>query len=245
MRRIVWKHLEGAFPLGARIWELNCGTGEDALWLADRGVQVWATDGSRAMLELAARKVAASHRPGMISLQHFDFSCPTSALPGVEFDGALSNFGGMNCVRDLNPLARTLGRSIRPGGRLIVVVMGRWCAWEMLWHLAHAQPRRAFRRLARHGAEASLGDRKVRIWYPSAGSLRSAFSPEFRLRRRIGVGVFLPPSYLQAGVARREWLIRLLRRLDASLAPKAILNRLGDHILYDFERTVHGSRDSG
>jgi len=234
LRQIIWRHLEEVFPPGSRVWELNCGTGEDALWLAGRGVRVRATDGSRSMLELAARKAAARRYADFIEFSAFDCSTATPAPPPFEFDGALSNFGGLNCVRDLSPLARALAQRIRPGGRLIVVMLGRWCAWEILWYLAHLEP---------HGAEAAIGNRKVRVWYPSPGRLRSVFAPEFKLKRIVGVGVFLPPSYLQAGFTHRNRLLRLLRRLEELLASSFFLRRFGDHILFDYER-IPAARES-
>src|SRR5580658_219252 len=60
MRRAVWARCAARFAPGSRILEMNCGTGEDALWLAQRGVQVLATDVSPAMLRLAQDKLAAS-----------------------------------------------------------------------------------------------------------------------------------------------------------------------------------------
>ena len=46
LRGRVWQTLERTFTPGQHILELACGTGEDALWLAQRGIQVTATDGS-------------------------------------------------------------------------------------------------------------------------------------------------------------------------------------------------------
>src|ERR1700691_417338 len=58
MRRAVWARCAARFAPGSRILEMNCGTGEDALWLAQRGVEVLATDVSPAMLQGAADKLA-------------------------------------------------------------------------------------------------------------------------------------------------------------------------------------------
>ena len=43
---------------GERVLELNCGTGEDAVHLARRGVRVLATDNSPRMLAAARSKIA-------------------------------------------------------------------------------------------------------------------------------------------------------------------------------------------
>src|ERR1700689_2798446 len=62
MRRAVWARCAVRFASGSRVLEMNCGTGEDALWLAHRGVKVLATDVSAAMLQVAENKLAASPR---------------------------------------------------------------------------------------------------------------------------------------------------------------------------------------
>jgi len=49
-RKQVWKRLLKAFAPGDRILELNCGTGEDARFLAIRGRRIVACDGSAEMI---------------------------------------------------------------------------------------------------------------------------------------------------------------------------------------------------
>lgn len=243
LRAIVWSTLEGIFRRGDRVLELNCGTGEDAVWLASRGIKVFATDSSRAMLEVAAQKAASTGISGNIEFSHLNLAKPAVGWPDSEFDGALSNFGGLNCIRDMTDVAGLLGRSIRPGGRFIAVVMGRWCAWEILWHLLHFQPRAALRRLAQPGTKARIGSGTLRVWYPPPGALRRALGHDFRLKRLRGLGVFLPPTYLQEVVAKRRRLFDLLCMLEKSLGSSTPMRYLGDHILFDFERIPLTSRD--
>src|SRR5688500_3425722 len=57
MRAAVWRRLDAVFRPGERVLELNCGTGEDAVHLAGRGVRVLATDTSPEMLAIARAKV--------------------------------------------------------------------------------------------------------------------------------------------------------------------------------------------
>src|ERR1700682_2984198 len=58
-RRRVWERLAVIFKPGDHVIELGCGTGEDAIWLAKRGIYVLAGDGSPAMLAETARKAKA------------------------------------------------------------------------------------------------------------------------------------------------------------------------------------------
>src|SRR6266849_7578758 len=69
LRQAVWRRLDACFAPGAAVLELNCGTAEDALHLARRGVRVLATDVSSGMLERARAKLAASGLAGAIELR--------------------------------------------------------------------------------------------------------------------------------------------------------------------------------
>ncbi len=237
LRAIVWDRLATHFAPGHRILELNCGTGEDAVWMAQRGIRVLATDISTEMLELAAHKAEAGGVARLVEIRPLDLARPESLLPGLPFDGALSNFGGLNCVKDLKPLASMLGERVAPGGRLILVLMSRYCAWEIVWHFLHLRPDAALRRLRPNGVEAGLGRESLRVYYPTIGSIRHIFAPWFVLRRTMGLGVFLPPTYLAPRVVERPGLYRVLRRLERSLAPCLPFGGLGDHTILEFERT--------
>jgi len=73
-----------------------------------------------------------------------------------------------------------------------------------------------------------------RIEYVSHYSER-AMSPWFQLRRRIGIGVFVPPSAAEPWISEHPALVRTLEAMDR-VASRA-LAPLGDHVLYWFERT--------
>src|SRR5271157_3989256 len=55
-RDLVWRDVDPLFHPGDRILDVGCGTGEDAAHLAARGVSVYATDPSPAMIHLAAAR---------------------------------------------------------------------------------------------------------------------------------------------------------------------------------------------
>lgn len=254
LRVMVWSRLSANFKAGDHILELNCGTGEDAAWLAQHGMTVVATDVSTAMLEVAQQKAQRVGVSQWIEIRWLDLTgaqmgleaftgsawlaipAKASSSDRVRFDGVLSNFGGLNCVRDLRPLASMLSEVVKPGGRLILVPMNRWCLWESIWHGLHLQPCMALRRLRRDGVDANVGATQTHVWYPSLRSLRQVFGPTFKLRRVIGLGVFLPPSYLEPVVAKRPRLFNLLTRLERGTAARFPFNRLADHVILEFER---------
>jgi hypothetical protein len=146
------------------------------------------------------------------------------------FDGAISNFGPLNCVRDLRPVAEELARLVRSGGFLVFSIIGRFCLWETLYYLSRNDFRRAIRRW---GGRATMSSDKVPIFYPSVAAIRRAFAPEFRLVHFAGIGCCIPPSYVQA-IGRRQ--LHMLEIIDRKIGGLPILRALSDHRLLVLRR---------
>ncbi len=210
---------------------MNCGTGEDALWLAHRGIRVFATDVSPAMLQLAQDKLAASPGGAPARFRRLAWE-ELETLDEGPFDGALSNFGGLNCVRDLRRAARALGARLRPGATAILCIMGPVVPWEWAWFLAQGSPRKAFRRLRRDGAQWS----GIAVHYPSIAETRRAFAPEFRAVRVAAIGAVLPPPYTEKRLGRYPRLLTALDRVERRFETLWPLPRLADHYLIELER---------
>ncbi|MCZ7545195.1 MAG: methyltransferase domain-containing protein [Anaerolineae bacterium] len=236
LRAQVWAHVP--FRAGDRVLELGCGTGEDAVWLAQRGVEVTATDASPAMLDVARRKVTAAQVAGRVMLAPFDMARLDAVPASVHdtYDGVFANFGALNCLPERRSLAAFLAQRVRPGGKALLVLMGPLCPWEVVWHLAHGRPRDAFRRL-QAGALAHVGGgEQARVWYPSPRRLRAEFAPGFRLQMAAGVGVFLPPLYLSHLGERWPPAFERLATVDRRIGHVFPATWLNDHYLVVFER---------
>ena len=160
---------------------------------------------------------------------------PPSADPGPwqpPFDGALSNFGGLNCVADLRAAAAGLAACLRPGAVAVLCVMGPLVPWEWAWFLGHGQPARAWRRLRPGGARW----RGMTIRYPTVGGVRRAMAPAFRLRRAAAVGALLPPTYAEGWARRHPALLSRLARWERRVETWPPLPWLADHFLLELER---------
>lgn len=232
LRGRVWARLARVLAPGARVLELACGTGEDARYLAGLGLTVTATDQSPQMLAETRRKTAGL--PVSVAALDLRALALTPAVQaGAPYAAVFSDFGGLNALDDYAPLAHFLAPLVAPDGRLLFVIMGRWCAWEIAWHLAHGQPRQAFRRLARGGAFAQAGPgARMTVYYPTTAALRRAFAPHFRLDRVWPLGLLLPPSILEPLTQRRWFPWRLFVALDRRL-PAPLW---ADHTVYEFVR---------
>ena len=239
LRSRVRQRLALGFRPGSQVLELNCGTGEDAVWLASRGIRVTATDGSRAMLAVAERKLAAlSPSASPVELRELRLEAPQGPFAPGSFDGVFSNFGGLNCVEDLGPLAGALRGWLRPQAVAIFVVMRRLSLWEAVHRLLRADRRGIAQRFRTEGTTARIGEEQVRVFYPSPLQVVRALAPGFRPERLAGLGVTLPPSPWNAAMERNPRLLRVLERGEQALADRWPFRHLGDHYILELRRVV-------
>jgi ubiquinone/menaquinone biosynthesis C-methylase UbiE len=239
-RRPVWDELRKTFHPGDRVLDIGCGTGVDACFLAERGVDVVACDSSMGMLHVARRRIA--------NLPLFAGSVQLRLLPAEKisilnddacFDGALSNFGAVNCVGDIVKLASDLSLLLRPRASVLLCLIGPMCIWETMWYLLHGKVRKALRRFQRDGVAAKLGDGViVRVHYPTVRTIRDAFAPEFCLKEIRGIGVAVPPSYLEAWARRVPTAVTIAANADKWLGRCPGIRMLADHTLLRFERSA-------
>jgi len=238
-RRAVRRALAKAFPRGARVLEIGGGTGEDARWLAARGRIVQLTDGSPTMVRIAREKLRSQRgpTPRVVAAEGLArWAAERESADELPFDGVFSNFAALNCVDDLATCAHGLARLLRPGAPALLVLFGTMCPGEVVVQVARGDARAAFRRRARGAVPARLGGRAFEVRYHRAGELEKAMAPWFTLRRRIGVGVLVPPSAAEPWISRYPALVRTLERIDRVLARP--LAPFGDHVMYWFERTA-------
>jgi ubiquinone/menaquinone biosynthesis C-methylase UbiE len=237
-RNKVWLYLEkvygAAFP--PRVLELNCGTGEDAVFFAKRGSTVLATDVSENMLLQTAKKAAHAGMGQLVQTQQVDLT----RFPGEisqRFELIFSAFGGVNCINEFH-LQQLLERSTRlltPGGRIIIVVMPRFCAWETVYFSARLNFKNAFRRRAKHPVKANLGNNLVDTWYYAPGQVKRIASQHYKIVNIQPIGITIPPSYLQKTFLTRTRILDKLDALENNLGRFSFLARLADHYLIDLE----------
>jgi ubiquinone/menaquinone biosynthesis C-methylase UbiE len=218
-REAVWRVIDRLFRSGDTVLDLGCGTGADALHLTASGIKVHGIDSSPEMARMAQQRGVDAR---LLPIEQLD------RLAG-RYDGAISNFGVLNCVPRLEKVAEALARLIVPGGRVALCLMSRCCAWEPCHYLWRGEPGKAFRRWRSGGALASIG---VRVRYPSARRVRLAFRRDFRLEFRRGIGLAVPPSYVRLPERMLAWC----SSIDRSVASLPLVRSLADHQLFVFTR---------
>lgn len=222
-------HLSAA-PM--RILELNCGTGEDAVWLAQQGHTVVATDISQEMVRITQRKVEAEGLGPQVKVIQSPIQEVAHILSG-SFDLIFSNFGGWNCLKgqEIKNVAPQLHNLLRPTGRIMAVIMPDRCWWETIYYLGRGKLRSAFRRY-RTSSSFTSDSGTVEIAYFSPKKFAGFFTPQLNLYHQQPIGFWVPPSYMNPFMKERTGRLAEFQKKDLALG-SSWKARFADHCLVD------------
>ncbi|HUI08826.1 MAG TPA: class I SAM-dependent methyltransferase [Bacteroidota bacterium] len=235
IRARVQEALFAAFRPGERVLELNCGTGTDAVALALRGIRVTATDISPAMVAEARAKARRSGVEDLVSTAVMDAADP-GAPDGRLFDGAFSNFDGLNELGNIAAFAGRIGGHLAPGAPLLCMVLNPVCLWEVAYFAATLRPRRALRRILARGEELAPLHAAAPLKLYSPGRFASYFRRDFTVAAVRRFGLLLPPAGFGRLYATRASLMRRLEPWDEGIARLFPLRYLCDHYLITLRR---------
>lgn len=212
------------------ILEINGGTGDDAIWLAEKGHHITVTDGSSGMIEVLKSKLRDLPGTEGVQARQVLFEDLGHEFPQGAFDIVFSDFGGLNCIskEELILLAHDVAGLLKPGGRFAAVVMGKNCLWENLYFMLKVNFKAAFRRRTDHPLPVKIGNSIQHTWYYSPKDIRKIFSDRFRVVQVRPVGIAIPPSYLNPFFSRRSVALNLLSRLESMLS-FSFLSNYADH----------------
>jgi SAM-dependent methyltransferase len=224
-----------SFGRGGRVLDIGCGTGEEALALARRGVEVVGLDPSEASLSILRKKLGREPALKVSTVMAAARDLPRLAAGLGRFDGAYSSFGALNCEPALAPVRDGLSAVLPRGAPFFVSVMNRTCLFEMAAGLLTLRPALAGRRL--RDGPARVAGRPVFTRYYSPSGFAAAMAPAFRAKEVAALPVLLPPQPLSAPVDRRPALLEMLERADARLRGAGPWSSLGDHFQMTLVRT--------
>ena len=239
MRHVLWEHYCRVFQTNAHILDLGCGTGLDACFLAKRGMRVTAIDISGQMIAQLKTNAQRQGVQDKIDTHVQDIAdiadiAELDPWPSSAFDGIVSAFAGLNTVADLDRFAADAHRLLRPGGRLLVHVLGPTHFWKQLGCLICLQWRRARELRQRRQRTVAIAGQTVphRLWVPTEIYPRF-FAPYFELRTSYALG-FLWPHGLS------QWLplgfLTQCGRLEARLGAHRPFCDWGRFRVLDLER---------
>lgn len=228
MRSLVHRVYLKYIPMGGNILELNAGTGVDAVFLAERGYKIYATDISEEMIEEIQSKVKKQKAKIEAKALSVD---EISTIKENNFDAVVSNFGGLNCINDFSKLSGDIAAKLKPNGLFIAVVMNKICPWEIFYYIVTLKFGEAFRRFKKQGIMAELNGEKVLTYYFTPGEFTAAFSRNFTKVKLFTLGLKTPPPYLLGIYNKLKPLVKLWMKLDEIFMGLPILNQMGDHFI--------------
>jgi ubiquinone/menaquinone biosynthesis C-methylase UbiE len=232
MRRKVYAHLARFVPAGARILELNAGTGTDAVHLAGLGHHVHATDIAPGMLRLLRGKIERLGLEERVTVQECSFT-ELDRITGGPYDAVFSDLGGLNCIPDLGPVIGSLPRVLRPGGVVTWVLMPPICLWELALVFT-GRLRLAFRRLAPHGTRTHLEGKYFTVYYFTPRQVVAAFGRDYELLRIEGLSVITPTAESKNLAKRHPRVYAALAWLDDRLSVRPPWWGWGDFFIVSF-----------
>jgi ubiquinone/menaquinone biosynthesis C-methylase UbiE len=233
MRSQVYDHVNRFIKPESHILELNAGTGIDALKFVSWGHDVLATDLSNGMIAQIEHKIQKYNLETHLRCQRLSYE-EIDRLAGEKFDFVFSNFGGLNCIKDLSKVTRHLPSLLRPGGIVTWVIMPRFYLWEMAG-LLKGHGKKAFRRMNRQGVKSHLEGEFFTTYYHSFSDIRKAFGEHFKLLAAEGLAAISPPPHRMDLPTNYPVIYKFLRGTDEIARTHFPFNRWADHIIVTFQ----------
>jgi ubiquinone/menaquinone biosynthesis C-methylase UbiE len=223
------------FPPKGVVLELGCGTGEDALFLKSQHFRVIASDISLDMLRTAKEK---SSRLGY-DIDFLQLAAESlQAVKEQSCNAILSNFGGLNCVEDIDRVLNICHGILQERGVVILCLMNNRSFWKMMIDLSRGRFPVLFLGADQAGVNASVGTHSIRIWYHSIHQLKHRAGGRFTIRKIVGLNILTPPPGAVTIRSRHPVLMKFLESIERRIASFPLLSRLGDHFVIVLERCI-------
>jgi ubiquinone/menaquinone biosynthesis C-methylase UbiE len=230
-RKRVREHLQKFLQPHSRILELNAGTGEDAVWLAQQKHSINATDISPTMQEILVKKVKEKGFETFITNELCSFTELENLTQPGPYDHIFSNFAGLNCTGRLEKVLDSFTWLLKPGGYATLVLLPKFCLWEFLL-LFKGKFKTTFRRFGgRKGARAHIEGEYFRCWYYNPSFIRRHLKDSFEVVSLEGLCTIVPPSYIEHFATKHPKLYRFLKTKEDKWKSKWPWKVIGDYYI--------------
>lgn len=215
------------------ILEINCGTGEDAVWLAQQHFQVMATDISEKMIDVAKSKNQFDN----LTFDVLDCTKINEKYDANSIDLVFSNFGGLNCLSsiELKNFFENASQILTAKGELVLVIMPKSTLWEQLYFIGKGKFSEAFRR-KKEFSIANVDGEEVTTYYYNPSDIERLASTNFIIKTKFPIGFFVPPSYLEPFFSSKPRLIDFLNRLEKRITTFSFLSQYADHYIIHLQK---------
>ena len=241
MRNQVQNHTLKYLRKEDRILELNSGTGIDAEFFAKKGFSIHCTDLSDGMIEQMKKKFSSGELKNKVTIQQCSFT-ELNKING-KFDFIFSNFGGLNCVSDLQNVTKFFPQLLNEAGRVCLVILPPVCPWELI-QICRGKFKLAFRRFHKGGVFANVEGVKFKTYYFSVSQVMKALGKDFKLLKLKNLAFFTPIPQMEKLPKKLPQLAKALNKIDEIISSIPLFNRIGDHIIVTAEYSAKNRQHS-
>ncbi len=228
-RERVRNYAEKNMKPGSHILELNAGTGEDAVYFAEKGYYIHAADISPGMLDVLKKKIEAKGLTQLVTAELCSFTELKNLRDKGPYDLIFSNFAGLNCTGDLDKVLSSFSELLKPSGIVLLVIMPGFCLWETLLAL-RGKFKTAFRRINhKYGVPANIEGVYFTCWYYSPSYVMRCLKKEFDVLGVEGLCTIVPPSYFENFPKKYPKLYLWLQKKEEQFKNKWPWKNIGDY----------------
>jgi len=237
-RERVREHVLALLQVNSLILELNSGTGEDALFFAQSGHKVHATDLSAGMQQELTRKVKNAGMQGQISNELCSFTKLGQLTNKGPYDLIFSNFAGLNCTNELDKVLASFPGLLKPDGIVTLVVLSKFCLWEALL-VFKGKFRTAFRRFfSSSGTKAHVEGTFFKCWYYNPSYIIERLKNEFDVVGVEGLCTIVPPSYIEGFAEKHPNAYAFLKSKEDKLKSRWPWKYIGDYYIISLRKQL-------
>ncbi len=232
VRLEIMRHLKN----GDCLLELNCGTGEDALFFSQKGYSVHATDISEGMFKVLHQKAGQLPANCKLTIEKCSFTELSALKNKGPYHYIYSNFGGLNCTGELGKVLESFPALLYPGGIVTMVIISRFCLWESLL-IFRGKFRTAVRRFfSSGGRKANVEGKSFTCWYYSPADVKKLMEGNFEIITLQGLCTIVPPSYIEGFSVKWPRLFRFLKKMENKFKASWPWRNMGDYFIITLKK---------
>lgn len=233
-RARVRQHILQYLAPGSNILELNSGTGEDAIYLANEGHKVHATDISGGMQQVLEQKSVPFR--DRVSFETCSFTQLDRLQKRGPFDHIFSNFGGLNCTGELQKVLLSFDNLLKPGGKVTLVIIPGFCLWETLL-VFKGKFKTAFRRFfSSKGRTAHIEGAYFKCYYYNPSFIINTLQQSYKVLSLEGLCTLVPPSYIEGFAEKHPKAYNFLKNKEDKLKDKWPWKYMGDYFIISLQK---------
>ncbi|MEO6522708.1 MAG: class I SAM-dependent methyltransferase [Mucilaginibacter sp.] len=235
-RERVRTHVLNYLKPNSAILELNSGTGEDAVFFAQRGHYIHATDISTGMQLELRNKAERNGLSDTISTELCSYTQLNQLQNRGPFDHIFSNFAGLNCTDKLDGVLLSLSPLLKQGGMATLVLLPKFCLWESLL-VFKGKFKTAVRRLfSSNGAKAHIEGTYFKCWYYNPSFVINTLKDSFDLVDLEGLCTIVPPSYIENFAEKHASAYSYLKKKENELKKSWPWRSIGDYYIITLKK---------